>query len=124
MPAEELRRELASLSTTVHVSDVEAGVVNIDLISVPAELRGRGCATDALTRITGWADRTGTTLTLTATYSLGSNVKRLLGLYKRHGFTPTVLLPTREVQMRRTPTGETPSCPAIGFFGPPRTSTA
>jgi len=104
MPAEALRRELASLSATVHVSDTDSGVVSVDLLSVPAELRGRGCAHAALDAIAEWADRTATTLTLTATYALGANVKGLLALYTRHGFTPTELLETREVRMRRTPT--------------------
>lgn len=103
MSADHLRRAVASLSTTIHVSDDSPGVVRIDLISVPEELRGRGCARDALGQIAQWADETATQMVLTATYGLGADITRLVHLYMTFGFTPTDLTPLGEVRMRRDP---------------------
>lgn len=103
MPAEELRVITASLSATIHVSDEAPGVVRLDLLSVPDDLRGRGCAREALEQITQWADETGSAIVLTATYALGANIPRLLNLYMRHGFTPIEVTELHEVRMLRQP---------------------
>lgn len=103
MPAENLRAILASLSTTVHISDVDPGVVRLDLILVPEELRGRGCARDALAQITQWADESGTIVVLTATFALGASLPRLVELYMGFGFIPLGMTELYEVPMRREP---------------------
>lgn len=106
---------VASLSTIVHASDEADAVVRIDLLSVPEELRGRGCARDALTQISQWADETGTALVLTATYGLGANITRLVALYMEHGFTPVEITALQEVRMRRDPLA---LIPAVQLAGP------
>ena len=109
MPAENLRTILASLSTTVHISDVEPGIVRLDLISVPEELREQGCARDALAQIAQWADETATIVVLTATFALGANLRRLIELYMSVGFTPVEMTPLYEVPMRREPRAQVPA---------------
>lgn len=84
-----LRRHLASLSATLHISDVTPGVISIDLILVAAELRGRGCARRALEVVIAWADEAQVTVLLTATPAFGASVARLVRLYSSFGFTPT-----------------------------------
>ncbi|WP_018185907.1 GNAT family N-acetyltransferase [Microbacterium sp. 77mftsu3.1] len=107
MPLEDLRRELASLSGTVHLSrDDYSGAVSIDLISVPADLRGRGCARQALDIITAWADRHDETITLEATPNFGSDIRRLIGLYSRYGFAIVCTVGRTDVAMERTPRQE------------------
>jgi GNAT superfamily N-acetyltransferase len=103
MSASDLLRSVASLSAIVHASDRPDGSVRIDLISVPREIRGRGCARQALAEIAAWADASGTELSLTATSALGSNVPRLLGLYADYGFVPTGLNRGGDAKMRRSP---------------------
>lgn len=103
MSAEDLRTAVSSLSTTVHVSDEAPGVVRLDLLSVPEDLRGRGCARDALAHITGWADATATVIVLTATYGLGADIQRLVLLYMGFGFVPQEITKLQEVRMRRDP---------------------
>lgn len=103
MPAENLRTILASLSATIHVSDEAPGVVRLDLLSVPEQLRGRGCARDALTRISEWADETGTVIVLTATFALGAHIQRLVALYMSYRFVPIEVTTTHEVRMCRSP---------------------
>lgn len=107
--APDLLAVVASLSATVHAHDQGDGTVHIDLLSVPADLRGRGCARQALDTITVWADTSQVTLTLTATSALGSSVRRLLALYREYGFAPTSMNNAGEVSMRRKIT------PAHGF---------
>jgi len=103
MPLDDLRSELASLSTTVHLSRDHDGTVSIDLISVPADLRGRGCAQQVLDIITAWADRHGETVTLEATPNFGSDIRRLIGLYGRYGFVLVRAVGRTDVLMERTP---------------------
>ena len=103
MPAESLRSVIASMSATVHVSDEEPGVVRLDLLLVPEELRGRGCARDALSHIADWADENATVIVLTATFALGATLRRLLSLYIEYGFIPVEMTPLYEVPMRREP---------------------
>lgn len=77
--------------------------MRLDLLSVPEELRGRGCARDALTHITRWADETGTVIVLTATFALGAHIQRLVALYMSFRFAPIEVTGTHEVRMRRAP---------------------
>ena len=111
MSAADLRPVVASLSTIVHASDEADAVVRIDLLFVPEEIRGRGCARDALTQIAQWADETGTALVLTATYGLGANITRLVALYMQHGFTVVEITDLNEVRMRRDPLALVPAIP-------------
>lgn len=103
MPAAELLAVVASLSATVHATDVEPGVVRLDLLDVPEERRGHGLARDALALITRWADETSTSIVLTATYGLGADIARLLMLFLSYGFVPVEATPLHEVRMRREP---------------------
>jgi GNAT superfamily N-acetyltransferase len=87
----------------VHVSDAGLGVVSLDLIAVPADLRGRGCARQALSEVAAWADEVGAVVLLSATSMLGANITRLVGLYGEYGFTATGHDGIDGIAMRRPP---------------------
>lgn len=118
--ADDLRHVVAQLCATVHVSDVEPGVVRMDLISVPEELRGNGFARQALACVCSWADETGTVVLLTATYGLGADVRRLVLLYMAYRFLPVEVTALHEVRMRRTPLALVPAHIATADPAEPR----
>lgn len=124
MSAEELRSVAASLTATIHVTDVAPGVVSLDLLAVPEDARGRGHARDALTAIAEWADRTGTAVLVTATFGLGADIRRLVVLYVSFGFRPTEVTTLCEVRMRREPLSLVPAVNSHATAEPPARETS
>lgn len=57
-------------------------------IAVEDHQRGQGLADAAMVDLTGWADRHGITLALTASGDFGASPSRLRAWYARHGFVP------------------------------------
>jgi GNAT superfamily N-acetyltransferase len=62
--------------------------VYLHLITVSAGSRGAGLGTAALQDLCAQADAGGWTVRLGATGDLGSDVRRLVRWYARHGFVP------------------------------------
>lgn len=62
------------------------GVITVDRIFIPDELRGRGHARRAMEALTAWADEHGYTLALTPTSEWGASKARLEKFYGAFGF--------------------------------------
>lgn len=69
------------------VGPTENGLVGLRLISVDGSVRGNGVGESALSQLCSQADDHGWTVALAATCDLGSDVRRLVRWYSRHGFT-------------------------------------
>ena len=81
---EKLAKKLGvELDLYLYASDSHA---RLALIRVPAELRGQGLAQKVMQAITEAADSECITVTLSASDSFGSSVKRLVDFYKGYGF--------------------------------------
>lgn len=93
------------------VGPTRHGMVSLRLLTVDREVRGRGVGQAALSALCGCADEHGWTVRLAATDNLGSDVRRLVRWYARHGFVPdragTPMWPDH-VPMVRIPRGSTP----------------
>jgi GNAT superfamily N-acetyltransferase len=64
------------------------GMVLLRLLTVDVDARGRGVGQAALSALCGRADEHRWTVRLAATGDLGSDVRRLVHWYARHGFVP------------------------------------
>lgn len=62
------------------------GRVHLRLLAVDPEVRGIGVGQAAITALCARADAAGWTVELAATVDLGSDLRRLVGWYGRHGF--------------------------------------
>lgn len=63
------------------------GLVHLRLLAVSPDARGTGVGRTALTALCERADANGWTLRLAATVDFGSDLRRLVSWYRRHGFT-------------------------------------
>ena len=93
------------------------GTITLSRIIVPRENRGAGLGTEALRKLTEYADRTGQRIVLTPSKDFGaSSVARLTTFYKRFGFVENKGrrrdFTTRETMIRE-PRG------AVGAVAPP-----
>lgn len=60
--------------------------VELNLIRVPKEFRGKGLASEFLNKLTSLADKYKIIITLSPSASFGANVNKLKIFYKRFGF--------------------------------------
>lgn len=77
-------------STMVIDANANTGKVQLSSLRTPASKRGKGSAGKAMNELTGQADKTGTTLHLTASPLDGkTNRDKLVAFYQKHGFELT-----------------------------------
>lgn len=88
---------------TVRLKRLGRDIVIVQLISVPPSQRGLGMGQRVLDILCGWADREGVHLALSPSPHFGSDQRRLVAWYGRHGFTPTRAVPGQT--MRRLHNG-------------------
>lgn len=69
------------------VGPTAGGLVHLRLLAVDPDARGAGVGRAAMTALCDRADEHGWTVRLAATVDLGSDLKRLVGWYRQHGFT-------------------------------------
>jgi hypothetical protein len=80
---------------------VSGNALSFDFLGVPAGMTGLGLADRAFAAVCTFADRAGVTVVLSADDGFGSDLRRLVRWYSRHGFTITGV--GHAVSMRRLP---------------------
>lgn len=85
------------------IVNVTAGdqTISFDFLGVPGEMAGRGLGDKAFAAVCDVADRAQVTVILSADPGFGSDLRRLVRWYSRHGFTVTEV--GNAVSMRRMP---------------------
>lgn len=98
-------------STLVIDANANTGKVQLSSLRTPASKRGKGSAGKAMNELTGQADKTATTLHLTASPLDGkTNRDKLVAFYQKHGFELTGKKgnPAGDPEMVRKPTATDP----------------
>lgn len=75
--------------------------ISFDFLGVPAAMAGQGLGDKAFAAVCAVADRAQVTVVLSADPGFGSDLRRLVRWYSRHGFTVTSV--GHAVDMRRMP---------------------
>ena len=81
-----LRQALDELGVDHSVHHSRPGYLHVGKIIVPKDRRNEGVGTEAMKRITAYADGKQKRVTLTPSSDFGGSKSRLIKFYKRHGF--------------------------------------
>ena len=74
------------LGIELRIYDNTKGILTLDKIVVPEDLRGRGVGSKAMKKIIKYADQNNKTIALTPSTDFGGNKSKLTKFYKSFGF--------------------------------------